>query len=1042
MPNPQLAIRIAASTAELKRNLAEGRAAVEALGPSVESMAKKWSSNSASLIQNARNITAAVDKIGVSTLTAADAAKNVKTLDAAIAQLARSGQPIPPMLQQTAEQLRAVSAGAKSAATELEKQPTMMDRINTRSVAMGAAIGTALGGVAWSAVNRLGSEVAVFADRGRQLGALQTSFETLSRGVKANSSEMLSNMKTASRGLVSEFDLMKAANKAMLLGLPVTAAEMGTLTDAATTLGRAMGQDATKSVDDLITALGRSSPMILDNLGLTVKVGEANDIYAAKLHTTADKLTDAQKKTAFYEEAMRKAKEKTEELGKSTKTLGELLESAWVVVGDNVTGIISDYNTALGAALSNTQNFGRFLSVAWSQGLGAAVNLFASMERGKGIVAELTDSQKKYVDELIRAKGIDVVTAFAEGDKAMMAYIKSLNLGAKGKRDLTEEEKAFAKAVQEQRDEILGIIRPTKEWAAALATLSKEQQLAAKWRMAKSFSGDPNSFGADFFGYGQIVAKEIEQGITASEGETLDEFLARRWKLGKSFSGTYSEGDPWGYGPIVAQAIESGVVAGPGESLEELLARRWKMAESGKFSTSGPFQGYGDIVGEQTGTSFVEAFSDVVSTVWDSVVRAIEGGGNVLYAAIGTLATGAGKLFADRFVAEAQVAGTGMAGAKLAGGLVSGIIGIGASIVSDMLKPVYTALEQVAMATKKSVGEITAELKQMGVAGVRAFEDMTRSGLSFANFRKRLEGMDDANSMMGLLGQFPTQEELNEVAEQWGGVYQYMLTSGQYTAAQLAEAWERYQEAVKAAVGAVDPEDTRPVGARGFPTKAQLQQAVTEAEEAYRYVRDSGLYTADVIEDAWNQWQDAMIASGDVTAKRMKDLNAEILTLQKAVEAETPEYDADGVRIYGVEEMRNIERLKALEAEKVAAQIANIEKEKGAVEVAAAAAALTATKEFEAAKLRANDLDKYLFDLFSKGYQIPITFSAPGVPGGSSSTTRPPSAGPSRPSFGFSRPTTSNAPTVNIYNPQVRSDQDIKELTLQVADTIRLYGWG
>lgn len=181
-----------------------------------------------------------------------------------------------------------------------------------------------------------------------------------------------------------------------------------------------------------------------------------------------------------------------------------------------------------------------------------------------------------------------------------------------------------------------------------------------------------------------------------------------------------------------------------------------------------------------------------------------------------------------------------------------------------------------------------------------------------------------------------------------------------------------------------------PEGARGFPTRAQLQKAAAEAEEAYLYIRDSGLYTADVIEDAWQQWQDAMIASGDVTAKRMKELGAEITSLQKAVEAETPEYDAEGVRIYGVEELRNIERLAALEAEKAALNLVQIAEEEHATELASAAAALQAEKEFDAAKVRANNLDDYLKKLFTGGYEIPITFKLPnGVPGGQPSSPAP-----------------------------------------------------
>ena len=105
-------------------------------------------------------------------------------------------------------------------------------------------------------------------------------------------------------GLVTDMEAMQAANKAMLLDLGLTDAQMGDLAATATVLGRAMGQDANKSLDDLITALGRSSPMILDNLGITVNVSKANEVYAKTLGKSADALTDAEKKQAFMNAAL------------------------------------------------------------------------------------------------------------------------------------------------------------------------------------------------------------------------------------------------------------------------------------------------------------------------------------------------------------------------------------------------------------------------------------------------------------------------------------------------------------------------------------------------------------------------------------------------------------------------------------------------------------------------------------------------------------------------------------------------------------------
>lgn len=109
MANPQLVVRIAANVEELKKNLASGKASIEALGPSVEQLTHKWKANSDKLIQDARNITAAVDKIGVSTLTAGDSARALKTLDAAMEQLRSTGQRVPPEMQKLATELHGVT---------------------------------------------------------------------------------------------------------------------------------------------------------------------------------------------------------------------------------------------------------------------------------------------------------------------------------------------------------------------------------------------------------------------------------------------------------------------------------------------------------------------------------------------------------------------------------------------------------------------------------------------------------------------------------------------------------------------------------------------------------------------------------------------------------------------------------------------------------------------------------------------------------------------------------------------------------------------
>ena len=199
---------------------------------------------------------------------------------------------------------------------------------------MGKSFGTLtkVAGVAAGAITGATAAIVALGVHGSKVEGIKSSFEALSRATGESADVMLGAMRTATSGLVSDFELMSAANKAMLLGLPVTADSLGTMAQAATILGRAMKQDATKSLDDLTTALGRGSPLILDNLGLTVKVGEANKAYAKTLGKSADQLTDGEKKLAFYNAAMGAAKVKLDELGELQLSFGLRVQQAKTMV--------------------------------------------------------------------------------------------------------------------------------------------------------------------------------------------------------------------------------------------------------------------------------------------------------------------------------------------------------------------------------------------------------------------------------------------------------------------------------------------------------------------------------------------------------------------------------------------------------------------------------------------------------------------------------------------------------------------------------------
>ncbi len=341
-------------------------------------------------------------------------------------------------LQASDKLIEGMSAAGK-AVTDVGAKTSV---ITTKMLALGTAIGTAVGNVAVGAVQSLGRALGQAAANGQQFSQLSVGFDALTASIGTTRDVMLSTTRTATKGLVSDLDLMQVTNKAVLLGLPVTAAEMGKLSGAAVTLGRAMGKDAVSSVNDLITALGRSSPQILDNLGLTVKVGEANERYARQLGISVSELSDAERKTAFYNAAMDLAEKKTQDLGDAQLTVTDQLNRMLTALGNIVTRIAAAGNEAktfsdlLGQMAKAAETLAMRLEdlIEVRKRLGAS--LFSDIPTSPQGAA--TGAGSSLIDKTIRAIfGVDVNILTKEGEELnRVAQEKAMELATAHKPSL------------------------------------------------------------------------------------------------------------------------------------------------------------------------------------------------------------------------------------------------------------------------------------------------------------------------------------------------------------------------------------------------------------------------------------------------------------------------------------------------------------------------------------------------------------------------------------------------------------------------------
>jgi hypothetical protein len=341
--------------------------------------------------------------------------------------------------------------------------------------------------------------------------------------------QIVASMKAASLGTISGMEAMEKANLAMSLGVIKSAEDFKTLTEGAATLGRAVGLDTTQALDSLIIGLGRGSTEVLDNLGITLKAAEAQEIYAAKLGKSASELTEVEKKQAFQSVALDKIREKTAELGGVQEDQLTKLERSSVAWADlqvksgevlntfvAATGVLDGLNTVMDYMLENVTA----VSGAMEQGL------------GQGLL-QIFDNANP-VTQLLERFGVDIIPDFVE---ASTAATEAVNTQA-------QAHQTAAAAVAEQEAAIQGLSLSQVTTLTQLGQMEeayneKKEELLSRRLEAESDAAESSAENQRKLNqklnelnleHGKLTAEQIEakkQKILASYQEENTEIQAR-----------------------------------------------------------------------------------------------------------------------------------------------------------------------------------------------------------------------------------------------------------------------------------------------------------------------------------------------------------------------------------------------------------------------------------------------------------------------------------------------------------------------------------
>lgn len=243
--------------------------------------------------------------------------------------------------------------------TQVDKTQASMDKAGGRAEKFGGL----LGGLA-SVVGKAGIAVATFAtvwDQAMSLGkqgaaVSQTaeSFEGLEKRI-AGTTDLLPKLRTASRGTVDDLKLMSSTTALVsgtsgklaksLMGATPQLLEMA---KAASKLNPTLG-DTTYMYESLALGIKRGSPMILDNLGITVSIEQANRAYAASIGIAVEQLTKEQQQQALLNAVLDKGRILIEQAGGSTESAAD----AFARMDANIKNLTDSMKARLAPSLAN-----------------------------------------------------------------------------------------------------------------------------------------------------------------------------------------------------------------------------------------------------------------------------------------------------------------------------------------------------------------------------------------------------------------------------------------------------------------------------------------------------------------------------------------------------------------------------------------------------------------------------------------------------------------------------------------------------------------
>jgi hypothetical protein len=164
-------------------------------------------------------------------------------------------------------EIEVLAKGVSEAQKDIEKLKKEIDKTGQQTKKSGTSMVTQFAAVAAGAFAAF-QTIKKGMDLAKEFAKFDQSVMAMEKQFGVSADNVIAKLGEMAKGTISNADLIESANRAMALNVTTDIDEMAKLMEVARIRGQAMGLDTEQAFSDLVTGIGRGSPLILDNLGI------------------------------------------------------------------------------------------------------------------------------------------------------------------------------------------------------------------------------------------------------------------------------------------------------------------------------------------------------------------------------------------------------------------------------------------------------------------------------------------------------------------------------------------------------------------------------------------------------------------------------------------------------------------------------------------------------------------------------------------------------------------------------------------------------